>query len=208
VWVKSLAHAAERGAIRCRRAVLPPRLPRHPDGRVLVHLGCGFINHPDFVNVDALVASHIHHIRPLDELSVFPDNHADLVYASHCLEHFGHRDTSRILTEWRRVLKPGGVLRLGVPDFDQLLAIYEAAGKDIAAIQVFLMGNQDYPMNAHYTMFTKASLTKDLHGVGFREVRPWARGTDGLTSLDDCTGLCAEVNGTSFPISLNLEAVK
>jgi predicted SAM-dependent methyltransferase len=149
--------------------------------------------------VDARAAWHVHYIRPIDNLSPIPDNFADLVYASHCLEHISHLKVNEVLAEWRRVLKPGGVLRLGVPDFDLLLAIYEANGRDIEAIQPALMGGQTYPLNAHFTSFTRKSLTARLVAVGFNEIRVWERNTDELTSLPDFTALS---------VSLNLEAVK
>src|SRR5262249_41953431 len=109
--------------------------------------------------------------------------------------------------EWRRVLRPGGVLRLGVPDIDQLIALYHASG-DIEAIQEYLMGGQTYPLNAHYTAFTRKSLTDRLLSVGFSDVRAWDRSTDELTSLPDCTGLTVTVGSTTFALSLNLEAIK
>jgi predicted SAM-dependent methyltransferase len=194
--------------IRAIRVVAAPKLPRNPDGKVYLNLGSGDITHPAFINIDALVARHIHYIRPIDNLAPIPDNYADLVYASHCLEHFSHHHVNSVLIEWRRVIKPGGILRLGVPDLDQLIGIYEHSGRDVEVIQGYLMGGQTYPLNAHYTAFTRASLSSRLTAVGFNEVRSWQWGTDELTSLPDCTALSVEVNGRTFPISLNLEAVK
>lgn len=55
----------------------------------------------------------------------YPDNSADAIYHSHVLEHIdrnlsdGERDNARgFLNECLRVLKPGGVLRVVVPDFE------------------------------------------------------------------------------------------
>jgi ubiquinone/menaquinone biosynthesis C-methylase UbiE len=160
------------------------------------------------VNVDALPAWHVHYICAMDDLRPFRDDSVDLVYASHCLEHISHLRVNAVLTEWRRVLKAGGVLRLGVPDFDQIVALYDARGRDIEAIQEILMGGQTYRLNAHFTAFTRQSLTDRLLAVGFTQVRPWERNTDELTSLPDFTGLTATVGDRSIPLSLNLEAVK
>jgi SAM-dependent methyltransferase len=195
-------------AVRAFLLFYPPKRPSNPGGEVYVNVGCGFITHPAFINVDALVARHIHFIRPIDDLKPFADGTINLVYASHCLEHFSHRQVNRVLTEWRRVLRPGGVLRIGVPDFDQIIALYEYAGRNVEVIQEYLMGGQTYALNSHYTAFTRGSLTARLTEVGFREVRPWQRETDELTSLPDCTGLTVELTGRVFPLSLNLEAVK
>jgi predicted SAM-dependent methyltransferase len=203
--VQAMAHNA---CIRLAHLVAPPAKPNNPDGKVCLNLGCGYVTHPTFINVDALVARHIHYIRPVDDLRPFKTNSVDLVYVSHCLEHIGHQRVDEVLAEWWRVLKPGGVLRLGVPDFEQLLAAFEAGGRNIETIQFFLMGGQDYPLNVHRTSFTKASLTNRLRAVGFREVRTWQWGSNELTSLPDFTNLQVTVDGRTIPLSLNLEAIK
>ena len=40
----------------------------------------------------------------------------DAIYASHMLEHLDRAEARSFLAECRRVLKPGGILRLAVPD--------------------------------------------------------------------------------------------
>jgi SAM-dependent methyltransferase len=56
----------------------------------------------------------------------FPEASFDVVYHSHVLEHF-HRDAAeRFLRECRRVLRPGGVLRVAVPDLEQMARLYLA----------------------------------------------------------------------------------
>lgn len=54
----------------------------------------------------------------------FPDGVFDVVYHSHVLEHFEREDAAPFLRECRRVLKPGGILRVVVPDLEQLAARY------------------------------------------------------------------------------------
>ena len=55
------------------------------------------------------------------DLSQFADGTFAEVYASHVLEHFDYKDALvAALREWHRVLAPGGVLRLSVPDIDVL----------------------------------------------------------------------------------------
>lgn len=194
--------------IRVGRLVLPPAKPENKDGKVLLNLGCGRSTHASFINVDALADWHIHYCRPVENLRPFANNSVDLVYVSHCLEHFSHHKVNAVLAEWFRVLKPGGILRIGVPDFDQLIKIYELNGRDIESIQGVLMGGQTYPLNCHYVSFTKSSLTKRLMDVGFTSVREWQRGVDELTSLPDCTALTLPAGDEQIPISLNIEAIK
>lgn len=51
------------------------------------------------------------------DLSRFPDGSFDVVFASNLLEHLQRDDTSRLLAESRRVLRPGGRLMLMQPNF-------------------------------------------------------------------------------------------
>ena len=50
--------------------------------------------------------------RPLP----WPDSSVDVVYSSHTLEHFSKEDGRAFLTECHRVLRPGGIIRILVPD--------------------------------------------------------------------------------------------
>lgn len=185
-----------------------PRYPQNRDGRVCVHLGCGKVNNDKFINIDAICLPHIHHVRSITKLPMFADDTVDLIYASHCLEHIPHRNVLKVLKEWCRPLKKGGMLRLSVPDFDLLCSIYQRNANDIGTIIQPLMGGQDYKHNSHYTVFNRQSLTSALLGAGFDEVRTWEHGVDELTSLDDWSGRPIWINGVAYPVSLNLEAVK
>lgn len=46
----------------------------------------------------------------------FDDGLFELIYASHVLEHIPWYQTVKTLREWGRILKPGGVLEVWVPD--------------------------------------------------------------------------------------------
>jgi predicted SAM-dependent methyltransferase len=91
-----------------------------------LNLGCGqrFCTGPIWVNVDCtsdsnevLAADLLHGIG-------FPDSSFDLVYHSHVLEHFPRDHGQVFLGECFRVLKPGGVLRVVVPDLECLARDY------------------------------------------------------------------------------------
>jgi len=190
------------------RWITKPSLPTVGKDSVYLHLGCGSVNHPKFINIDAMRAPHIHYVRRIDDLSIFKDNSVDLVYASHCLEHFSHLEIPKVLAEWYRTLKTGGILRLSVPDFDLLLNIYKENHNDINAILLPLMGVQLGKYRFHKTVFNKNSLTSLLHDAGFKEVREWVPGSSETTTLNDWSGRKLSINGKEYPVSLNLESVK
>jgi predicted SAM-dependent methyltransferase len=52
------------------------------------------------------------------------NNTIDALYSSHMLEHLDEDETHVFLTESKRILKDGGIIRLVVPDFDILIRSY------------------------------------------------------------------------------------
>ena len=55
-----------------------------------------------------------------------PENNesVDLIYACHIVEHLDQEEISKFFNECNRVLKPGGIVRVVVPDFDKLVDSY------------------------------------------------------------------------------------
>jgi SAM-dependent methyltransferase len=191
-----------------QRQFMRPPFPKLANEEINLHLGCGSVNHPKFINIDGLPAPHIHYIRPIDNLAPFKDNSVNLVYACHCLEHFSHLKVSEVLAEWLRVLKKDGILRLSVPDFDLLLDIYKENGNDINTILLPLMGGQNYKFNFHMILFNFSSLESLLKKTGFRQVEKWQPGACELTTLDDWSNRKILINGKYYPVSLNIQAIK
>lgn len=84
---------------------------------VKINLGSGLNPVTGFVNVDVLPdAPGVDVVADITERLPFDDGAADVLYASHILEHFSHADVPALLTDWRRVLRPGGQLLVAVPD--------------------------------------------------------------------------------------------
>jgi len=54
----------------------------------------------------------------------FDDNTVDYVYTSHFLEHLPRYMTIKLLTDVRRTMKPGGLIRIVVPDLETLAIAY------------------------------------------------------------------------------------
>jgi predicted SAM-dependent methyltransferase len=177
-----------------------------PDGTLNLHLGCGRINAPGFINIDMAPMRHVHLVQDVSNLDRFRAESVDLIYASHVLEHFSHLRTLTILREWKRVLKPGGVLRLAVPNFDALVEIYRLNERRISSIQGMLYGGQDYPGNAHFAGFTYESLACILMEAGLCEVSTWGPFKGIEPYCLDHSGLEIDIGSLVIPVSLNVEA--
>lgn len=183
--------------------------PKYPEiEKRLIHLGCGTINDPNFINVDSRYGRHIHHVTDVTHLDQFSDNFADLIYACHVLEHVGFRELENVLLEWKRVLKAGGKLRLSVPDFQKLLVIYYKNSCDINCIVPMLMGGQDYPENQHRSIFNRAYLESLLVNTGFTDIREWNPINIDHHGFEDWSSKTIDIGDKCYPISLNIESAK
>lgn len=91
-----------------------------------VNLGCGyrFNKGNNWVNFDFTTTDPSVKAVDLREGVPLPDCSADLVYLSHLLEHFSKQDAPLFLSECRRILKPGGILRVVVPDLENIVTYY------------------------------------------------------------------------------------
>jgi ubiquinone/menaquinone biosynthesis C-methylase UbiE len=101
-----------------------------------------------------------------------PDACADFVFSSEGLEHFSHRQYQDVLAEWCRLVKPGGRIRIDVPDallaFTQWLEWDSLEGD--RAMNRFLMGGQDgtnWLWDAHFVCLTPRMLKDDFVNMGF-----------------------------------------
>lgn len=187
------------------RMLHQPRLPKNPDGKILIHLGSGDQDDKRFINIDSIPFKHVHFVHDVTKLPMFHDNRADLVYASHVLEHTSYKYLVETLREWHRILKPGGILRISVPDFDNILNIYKSENNSIEMIEGPLMGGQNYRYNFHMAVFNETYLTNALLKAGFREVRGWDPDTAEYYTFSDWAN--RQLYG-KYHLSLNLEAIK
>jgi predicted SAM-dependent methyltransferase len=86
-----------------------------------LHLGCWHRYIPGFVHVDLCDMEHIDYQSRIDHMPMFKDSSASLIYSSHSFEYFDRDEAAITLREWYRILKPKGILRLSVPDLDNLI---------------------------------------------------------------------------------------
>lgn len=155
-----------------RPSIAPPAVPGEK-GLLRVHVGCGGIRLAGWYNVDERWFPHVHHVGSVERLSVLPDASAEVLYASHVLEHVSHRVALATLTEWARVLAPGGRLFVAVPDFDRIVERYMER-RDIADVVGPLMGEQDYEANTHRAAYNRAHLASLMASAGFVDLRAFS----------------------------------
>jgi predicted SAM-dependent methyltransferase len=101
----------------------------------LLNVGCGRWYHPSWTNIDLVACGP--EVRQYDLRRGLPyeANSFDAVYHSHVLEHLTQKDAVSMLHQCRQVLRPGGVMRVVVPDLEGIARTYlqtleAAAGED------------------------------------------------------------------------------
>ena len=88
------------------------------------NLGCGSQICPDWINIDLVRTGPGVVAHDLSTGIPLPDVSCEVVYHSHVLEHLRRPDAQFFMRECFRVLKPGGILRVAVPDLEQICRQY------------------------------------------------------------------------------------
>lgn len=94
-----------------------------PEQRLL-NIGCGAVTHECWTNVDVWAADPSVILHNLHEPLTFVDQSYDAAYASHVIEHLAPDAADNLLRECYRVLKPGGIMRVVVPDLEAIARGY------------------------------------------------------------------------------------
>lgn len=89
-----------------------------------LNLGCGGRYHADWINVDFRSTAPGVIAHDLTQKLPFPDESFNFVYHSHVLEHFSKKEAPIFLRECYRVLSRGGIIRVVVPDLEQIAKLY------------------------------------------------------------------------------------
>jgi len=130
----------------------------------------------------------------------FPDASFECVFASHVLEHLHPDVAERCLREVHRVLVPGGIARVAVPDLDLMVAEYDSEDPDRFLWGIY-QGRGERAKRAvrHWWHYNARSLEALLRRVGFSDV----------DRREYRQGRCPDVERIdNRPGSLFMEAVK
>lgn len=148
-----------------------------PPGHVL-HAGCGGDTLPDWLACRRETRLDINPGFCPDIVASIVDlgniGHYDAVYCSHCLEHVSRSEAGRALSEFSRVLRPGGYVFIFVPDLEDVSptdeVLFVAPAGPITGLDL-IYGKQNLvesmPHMAHRTGFIAATLLVALEAAGF-----------------------------------------
>ncbi|MEO8276035.1 MAG: methyltransferase domain-containing protein [Thermoanaerobaculia bacterium] len=175
-------------------------------------IGCGWNVHDHLINMDYLWHPAVDLCWDIRRGLPFENGSLKGIFSEHCLEHFSISTVEKILSECRRVLAPGGTLRIVVPDTERYLRVYvrqcdadsaerfpfqeqEALrGRFVPMLSVNRVFYQDRDSPAgHRTMFDFPFLDLLLQEAGFRAAvkRSFREGRDPAL-LVDCESRAVE----------------
>lgn len=160
--------------------------------KLLLHAGCGpGINKPpkDMASYKEIRLDADRNVKPdivasIVAMPMIEDGKFDAVFCSHTLEHLFTFEVALALKEFRRVLKPGGVVRIHVPDLQSIggklaldeldhVAYISPCGPICPMDMIYghqgAIGSGNLFM-AHKTGFTKGVITRALEHAGFINV--------------------------------------
>jgi ubiquinone/menaquinone biosynthesis C-methylase UbiE len=113
----------------------------------------------------------------------FPDATFQYALCSDVLEHFPLVETEKILTEWRRIIKPGGIIEFRVPDLENICREY-LRHKNAKYTSWCLYGAQNYVGNYHYICFDRVWLNSMVEPIGFKEVEYRSEGNNFVMKVE------------------------
>lgn len=162
-----------------------------------LHWGCGPITPYGWVNSDIQPGPGVDVVADILHGLPLPDNAFDYIVSIHTLPEIPFAELDRALTELKRVLAPGGVLRLSLPDMEKAISAYHTRD-----IDYFLIPDEVSPSitgkmitqllwyGRSKSLFTKDFSAELLNRNGFRSIqscsfRQTVSPYPGIVELDD-----------------------
>jgi SAM-dependent methyltransferase len=111
------------------------------------------------------------HYVDLTQPLPYPDAAFEAVFGSHVLEHLTPAEAEATLRETHRVLRPGGVVRIAVPDLDRVIAEYDPQAPDDFLFGMWQGRERSTSRHRHWWLYNERSLGELLALTGFAEVQ-------------------------------------
>jgi predicted SAM-dependent methyltransferase len=169
--------------------------PERPGAKRVLHVGCGSKRQPQMpklfhgegwqeIRLDIDPGAQPDIIADLMDMAPVPDNSMDAVFSSHNVEHVFIYQVPKVLSEFFRVLKPGGFALITLPDIQQVAlqvaqgrlesALYDSPAGPITALDIIYGHTKSIAKGKHYmahkTAFTAETLGRHLFRAGFTQV--------------------------------------
>ncbi len=166
-------------------------------GDVRLNLGSGYTPIEGWTNID-LVGAPTDLAWDLAHGIPFPDGSVAAVYTAHVLEHLRLEHGLALFGECRRVLAPGGVLRVVVPDAGAMIASYSGLSDNGWAEDFpspMLAPNALFYEHGHSAMFDARLMCELVRAAGLVDVD---QGEFGVSRIEPCPDELGRRDGSLY----------
>lgn len=146
----------------------------------LLNIGCGPYPKPEFINLDYSWNPSIDICWDIAKKS-YPLESGSLegIFTEHCLEHIEFHETLKNFYEFHRLLKPGGIVRIVVPDGEIYLDIYQRRKDGATELMPYEQGyispmariNGIFRNHGHKFIYDFDTMKKLLEQAGFTNIK-------------------------------------
>lgn len=147
-----------------------------------LNLGCHVWKLDGFTNVDIDPKMNPDVLADVLKLP-FEDNSVDEIYAGHIIEHLNKKQSEEAIIEWKRVLKPGGIITITIPDFFTGMYMLENGMIDMDLLNKIVFGDEVGGVMEHKQLFNY-NILYELVTNHFRNAKE--------VKLEDCGYLVAK----------------
>lgn len=147
----------------------------------VLHVGCGPDKLPEWIGACKETRVDINPAVKPDIVASMTDlgdiGPYDSIWCCHALEHLTPMDVMKALAEFHRVLRPGGIAMIIVPDLENVKptfdVVYESAGGPVTGHDMYYghLSSLGNPWMQHRTGFVSSTLQGALMQAGFSKVR-------------------------------------
>jgi predicted SAM-dependent methyltransferase len=100
-----------------------------------------------------------------------PDSSADVIFTSHTLHHLYREEALALLKETFRVLKPGGTLRIAVPNLEYVVSLYQRGERERMLEYFFYVSEPRNQYSRRHYQYDFELLRQMLTRAGYLEIR-------------------------------------
>ncbi len=149
-----------------------------------LNIGCGTVYLPHWINIDNNSDQNISQLDlnwDLRNPLPFPDHSVDMIFNEHFLEHLSVEEGIRALQDFRRVLKVGGIMRIAMPDLEDVIKNYlDPQWRELPFLNQYGMNhiktraeliNISFRSWGHQHLYDAEELHRRLSEVGFTQVK-------------------------------------
>jgi predicted SAM-dependent methyltransferase len=161
----------------------------------LLNIGCGFEPKDNFINLNLEWTPNVDICWDITAERVpLATNSMEGIFTEHCLEHITFEQCLETLKEFHRLLKPGGNIRIVVPDAELYFDLYQAR-KTNKSVTLPYIKTEETPVisinrifrdHGHLFIYDFETMAHLMQKAGFRDVKKesYSTGRDNRLLID------------------------